>query len=179
MKNTRGGDNLRQDAPRREEHASARHKCTHAAFYLALSSSPSARCRRHSVRPPRERNSSLRGLINDHWIFQRRRNHFHLLRYLGAILRLSPPSPPDPRDVRRIFWDTSQLLFFFTPVIVSNVNVSFRFLPRSRYLHRVMNARFTLAIVCASFIRPTLFHLEKSKTHIFTAYTSCIVDTLL
>lgn len=94
MKNTRGGDNLRQDAPRREEHASARHKRTHAAFYLALSSPPSARCRRHSVRPPRERNSSLRGLINDHWIFQRRRNHFHLLRYLGAILR--PPLPPPP-----------------------------------------------------------------------------------
>lgn len=112
--------NLRQDASRREH---ARDTTYPRRVYLALSSSPSACCRRHSARPPRERNSSLCGLINDHWIFQRRRNHFHLL--VAVISRDCASSPLSV--VRRIFSDTNEL---FTPVIVSNVNVSFRFLPR-------------------------------------------------
>lgn len=45
-------------------------------------------CGRHSARPPRERNSSSRGLINDHRVFPRRRNHLHLFARYLARLRL-------------------------------------------------------------------------------------------
>lgn len=85
----------RGDAPRRKHVRSRAHTRCNAyprRVYLALSSSPSASCRRHSARPPREREtSSLRGLINDHWVFQRRRNHLHLFaRYLARAIPSLP-----------------------------------------------------------------------------------------
>lgn len=75
---------LRRDDPRRE-HVRSRDATYPRRVYPALSSSPPAcMCRRHSARPPRERNSSSRGLINDHRVFPRRRNHLHLfVRYLA------------------------------------------------------------------------------------------------
>lgn len=108
-KNTREGMLLRViyvRTPRVKKRRATRR--THAAFiFWHCLLPPSACCRRHSARPPRERNSSLCGLINDHWIFQRRRNHFHLL---AAVISRDCASPP-LRVVRRIFFRYEQTLY--------------------------------------------------------------------
>lgn len=88
---------LRRDDPRRK-HVRARARCNVPTPHLSgIVFFPSCMCRRHSARPPRERNSSSRGLINDHRVFPQRRNHLHS----PVISRDCAPVPLCA--VRRIF----------------------------------------------------------------------------